>query len=235
MINNRKYKILIAEDDTNIVELLKIYLEKNGYDVICCYDGFEAYQEVEKEEVDLAIFDVMMPKMNGYELTKKVRAISNIPIIILSAKNKDNDKIVGLEYGADDYMTKPFNPNEVVARVKASLRRYYDLNDDEKSAYDLINVGELSLDLKKVQLYKKGNPISLTATEYRILSLLMKAPGKIFTKVQIFESINGYYLDSDDNTLMVHISNLRDKIEDDSKNPKYIKTVRGLGYKIEYK
>ena len=235
MINNRKYKILIAEDDTNIVELLKIYLEKNGYDVICCYDGFEAYQEVEKEEVDLAIFDVMMPKMNGYELTKKVRAISNIPIIILSAKNKDNDKIVGLEYGADDYMTKPFNPNEVVARVKASLRRYYDLNDDEKSVYDLINVGELSLDLKKVQLYKKGNPISLTATEYRILSLLMKAPGKIFTKVQIFESINGYYLDSDDNTLMVHISNLRDKIEDDSKNPKYIKTVRGLGYKIEYK
>lgn len=235
MINNRKYKILIAEDDTNIVELLKIYLEKNGYDVICCYDGFEAYQEVEKEEVDLAIFDVMMPKMNGYELTKKVRAISNIPIIILSAKNKDNDKIVGLEYGADDYMTKPFNPNEVVARVKASLRRYYDLNDDEKSAYDLINVGELSLDLKKVQLYKKGNPINLTATEYRILSLLMKAPGKIFTKVQIFESINGYYLDSDDNTLMVHISNLRDKIEDDSKNPKYIKTVRGLGYKIEYK
>ena len=227
--------MLIAEDDTNIVELLKIYLEKNGYDVICCYDGFEAYQEVEKEEVDLAIFDVMMPKMNGYELTKKVRAISNIPIIILSAKNKDNDKIVGLEYGADDYMTKPFNPNEVVARVKASLRRYYDLNDDEKSAYDLINVGELSLDLKKVQLYKKGNPISLTATEYRILSLLMKAPGKIFTKVQIFESINGYYLDSDDNTLMVHISNLRDKIEDDSKNPKYIKTVRGLGYKIEYK
>ena len=235
MINNRKYKILIAEDDTNIVELLKIYLEKNCYDVICCYDGFEAYQELEKEEVDLAIFDVMMPKMNGYELTKKVRAISNIPIIILSAKNKDNDKIVGLEYGADDYMTKPFNPNEVVARVKASLRRYYDLNDDEKSAYDLINVGELSLDLKKVQLYKKGNPISLTATEYRILSLLMKAPGKIFTKVQIFESINGYYLDSDDNTLMVHISNLRDKIEDDSKNPKYIKTVRGLGYKIEYK
>lgn len=235
MINNRKYKILIAEDDTNIVELLKIYLEKNGYDVICCYDGFEAYQAVEKEEVDLAIFDVMMPKMNGYELTKKVRAISNIPIIILSAKNKDNDKIVGLEYGADDYMTKPFNPNEVVARVKASLRRYYDLNDDEKSAYDLINVGELSLDLKKVQLYKKGNPINLTATEYRILSLLMKAPGKIFTKVQIFESINGYYLDSDDNTLMVHISNLRDKIEDDSKNPKYIKTVRGLGYKIEYK
>lgn len=235
MINNRKYKILIAEDDNNIVELLKIYLEKNGYDAVCCHDGFEAYQTIEKEEIDLAIFDVMMPKMNGYELTKKVRAISNIPIIILSAKNKDNDKIIGLEYGADDYMAKPFNPNEVVARVKALLRRYYDLNADEKSAYDLINVGELSLDLKKIQLYKNGDPISLTATEYRIVSLLMKAPGKIFTKVQIFESINGYYLDSDDNTLMVHISNLRDKIEDDSKNPKYIKTVRGLGYKIDYK
>lgn len=227
------YKILIAEDDKNIVELLTMYLVNEGYEVISRDNGLDAYSVLENEKIDLAIFDIMMPKMNGYELTKKARNITNIPIIILSAKNKDNDKIVGLNVGADDYLPKPFNPLEVIARVKACLRRYYSLNSSLNDNSNIIKVGDLSLDTEKFTIYKRGDQINLTATEYRILSLLMKSPGKIFTKVQIYETINGDYFESDDNTMMVHISKLREKIEDDTRNPKYIKTVRGLGYKIE--
>lgn len=227
------YKILIAEDDKNIVELLTMYLVNEGYEVISRDNGLDAYSVLENEKIDLAIFDIMMPKMNGYELTKKARNITNIPIIILSAKNKDNDKIVGLNVGADDYLPKPFNPLEVIARVKACLRRYYSLNSRLNDNSNIIKVGDLSLDTEKFTIYKRGDQINLTATEYRILSLLMKSPGKIFTKVQIYETINGDYFESDDNTMMVHISKLREKIEDDTRNPKYIKTVRGLGYKIE--
>jgi len=227
------YKILIAEDDKNIVELLTMYLVNEGYEVISRDNGLDAYSVLENEKIDLAIFDIMMPKMNGYELTKKARNITNIPIIILSAKNKDNDKIVGLNIGADDYLPKPFNPLEVIARVKACLRRYYSLNSSLNDNSNIIKVGDLSLDTEKFTIYKRGDQINLTATEYRILSLLMKSPGKIFTKVQIYETINGDYFESDDNTMMVHISKLREKIEDDTRNPKYIKTVRGLGYKIE--
>lgn len=226
------YKILIAEDENNIVELLKMYIENEGFEVVSCDNGEDAYKIIETQKIDLAIFDIMMPKLNGYELTKKVRNITNIPIIILSAKNKDSDKIIGLNLGADDYLPKPFNPLEVVARVKASLRRYYSLNNNQNYSH-IIKVGDLKLDTEKFTLHKKDEQINLTATEYRILSLLMKSPGKIFTKVQIYETINGDYFESDDNTMMVHISKLRDKIEDDSKNPKYIKTIRGLGYKID--
>lgn len=228
-----EYKILIAEDDLDIVELLKMYLENEGFKVISCNDGESAYNIINSEKIDLAIFDIMMPRLNGYELTKKVRNITNIPIIILSAKNQDSDKIIGLNLGADDYLPKPFNPLEVVARVKASLRRFYSLNQSKYSNNHIINLGDLSLDTEKFTLHKNGELINLTATEYRILALLMKSPGKIFTKVQIYETINGDYFESDDNTMMVHISKLRDKLEDDTKNPKYIKTVRGLGYKIE--
>ena len=229
-----EYKILIAEDDIDIVELLKMNLENEGFFVVSCNDGESAYNIIKNEKIDLAIFDIMMPKLNGYELTKRVRNITNIPIIILSAKNQDSDKIIGLNLGADDYLPKPFNPLEVVARVKASLRRFYSLNQSySNNKNHLIELGDLSLDTERFVLEKKGEVINLTATEFRILSLLMKSPGKIFTKVQIYESVNGDYLESDDNTLMVHISKLREKIEDDTRNPKYIKTVRGLGYKIE--
>lgn len=226
------YQLLIAEDDTDIIEILRLYLENEGFKIIPASNGEEALLLFDKEKIDLAIIDIMMPKMDGIELIKKIRRTSNIPIMILSAKNMDSDKILGLSIGADDYLTKPFNPLEVVARVKSSLRRYFELNATKESEIKKIVIGELELDTLAFTLMKKETMISLTPTEYRILMLLMKTPGKIFTKMQIYESINGDYFSSDDNTLMVHISKIRDKIEDDPKNPKYLKTVRGLGYKI---
>lgn len=231
------YAILLAEDDKDIVELLKLYLEIEGFIIFSADNGVTAFEIMNHNKIDLAVLDIMMPKMNGYELTKKIRENSNIPIIILSAKNEDRDKILGLNIGADDYLTKPFNPLEIVARVKANLRRYYNLNDNvmgvEIVEPSVIEVGELSLHTQDFTLHKGGKEIPLTLTEYRILELLMKKPGRVYTKVQIYEYVNGEYYESDDNTLMVHISNLREKIEQDSRNPIYIKTVRGLGYKCE--
>ncbi|ADL51257.1 response regulator transcription factor [Clostridium cellulovorans] len=229
------YKILIAEDDKDIIDLLKLYLENEKFQVLSAINGEEALEIVENNEIHLAILDIMMPKLNGFELTKKIREISNMPILILSAKNLDSDKILGLDLGADDYLTKPFNPLEIIARVKSSIRRCYNLKADEVASEkeNILTVGELSLNTESFMLTKGGNEISITPTEYRILALLMKSPGRVYTKMQIYELIKGEYFESDENTIMVHISKLRDKIEDDSKNPLYIKTIRGLGYKIE--
>lgn len=214
------YTILIAEDDKDIVELLKLYLEKNGYRVLTAGDGEEALRLIESEDVDFGIFDIMMPKMDGISLIKEVRKKKNFPIMVLSAKNQDVDKIMGLDVGADDYMTKPFNPMEVVARVRAGLRRFYNLNDDTKESDNtVVRVGEFVLDPVSISITKNGENILLTPMEFKILALLMKSPGRVFTKNQIFEFINGQYIESDDNTLMVHISKLREKIEDDPKNP----------------
>lgn len=228
-----KYKILIAEDDNDIVEILRLYLENEGFELSINSNGQEALNSFLEKKADLALIDIMMPKLNGYDLIKKMREISNIPIIVMSAKNLDSDKILGLTMGADDYLTKPFNPLEVVARVKSQLRRYYDLNTNPGDDVNIISVGDLVLDPSTLNVIKNGNPISVTPTEFKILSMLMKTPGKIYTKMQIFENINGDYYESDDNTLMVHISKIREKIEDDPKNPNYLKTVRGLGYKID--
>ncbi len=228
------YKILIAEDDNDIVEILRLYLENEGFDLVISRDGEEAYKSFEKNSIDVALIDIMMPKLNGYELIKKIRDTSNIPIIVMSAKNMDSDKILGLTLGADDYLTKPFNPLEVVARIKSQLRRFYDLNSSSsEESNNILVVGELELDPSNLNVNKNGEIINLTPTELKILSLMMKTPGKIYTKMQIFENINGDYYESDDNTLMVHISKIREKIEEDPKNPQYLKTVRGLGYKIE--
>ena len=227
------FNILLAEDDEDIVKLLKLYIENEGYVVLWAKDGVEASEIFDKEKVDLALVDIMMPRMNGYELTKYIRKKSNIPIIILSAAQLDSDKILGLNLGADDYMVKPFNPLELIARINANLRRFYKLGNVKDADDGKINIGELTLDTHMLTLEKKGVPINLTATEYKILVVLMKSPGRVFTKMQIYEEVNGDYYANDDNTMMVHISNLRDKIEDDPKNPRYIKTVRGLGYKIE--
>lgn len=227
------FNILLAEDDEDIVKLLKLYLENEGYVVLWAKDGAEASEIFDKEKVDLALVDIMMPRMNGYELTKYIRKKSNIPIIILSAAQLDSDKILGLNLGADDYMVKPFNPLELIARINANLRRFYKLGNVKDADDGKISIGELTLDTHMLTLEKKGVPINLTATEYKILVMLMKSPGRVFTKMQIYEEVNGDYYANDDNTMMVHISNLRDKIEDDPKNPRYIKTVRGLGYKIE--
>ena len=228
------YRILIAEDDNDIVEILRLYLENEGFELVISRDGEEALNNFESTSVDMALIDIMMPKLNGYELIKKMRDVSNIPIIVMSAKNMDSDKILGLTLGADDYLTKPFNPLEVVARIKSQLRRFYDLNTNvQEESNNVITVGELVMDPSNLSVNKNGQEINLTPTEFKILALMMKTPGKIYTKMQIFENINGDYYESDDNTLMVHISKIRDKIEDDPKSPKYLKTVSGLGYKIE--
>lgn len=181
--------VLIVEDDNDILELLKLYLESSNFLVYVAYDGIDALELLEKEKINIIIADIMMPRMNGYELIKSVRVNSNIPIIIISAKNMDSDKILGLDIGADAYITKPFNPLEVVAYVKALLRRYKEFEESNKES-DVIKVGELSLDLNKYILKKNNKVIPLTSTELKILTMLMKYPGKIFTKAQIYEVIN---------------------------------------------
>lgn len=229
------YTVLVAEDDRDIVDILKIYLESSGYRVLTAYDGTAAYALVQTERIDMAVLDVMMPNMDGFALTQKIRERSNIPILILSAKNQDNDKILGLNLGADDYLTKPFNPLEIVARVGANLRRFYQLNGEGVSEKQdaVITLGELSLNTETLTLYKNGIEIITTPNEYKILHLLMRSPGRVFTKSQICEAINGEFYQNYENTITVHISHLRDKLEQDTRNPRYIKNVRGLGYKIE--
>ena len=219
--------ILIAEDDADIRGLLRLYLEGEGYRVLEAEDGAQALELAREDPPDMAILDIMMPGMNGFELTRALRKFSDVPILILSAKSQDNDKILGLNLGADDYIAKPFNPVEIVARVKAQLRRA------ARTTGDVLQVRDLSLDTASFQLTKGGQPILLTPMEYKILALLMRSPGRIFTKIQLYEGAVGPYFEGDDNTMMVHISKLRDKIEDDPKNPRYIITVRGLGYKLE--
>ena len=219
--------ILIAEDDADIRDLLRLYLEGEGFCVLEAGDGASALRIAREQSPSMAIVDIMMPEMNGFELTRALRKYSDIPILILSAKSQDNDKILGLNLGADDYIAQPFNPVEIVARVKAQLRRA------ERTSGSILTVRELTLDTASFQLTKNGQPILLTPMEYKILAMLMRSPGRIFTKIQLYEGAIGTYFEGDDNTMMVHISKLREKIEDDPKNPRHIITVRGLGYKIE--
>lgn len=220
-------KILIAEDNTEIKKVLKLYLAAEGYQVYLANDGAEALQLFKHEDISMIIADLMMPKVDGYDLINRIRQSSKVPILILSAKGEDNEKILGLSIGADDYMTKPFNPLEVVARVNAAHRRmeYY---DSELSS--VISVGGITMNLSQFTVYKGNMKIELTASEFKILKLLMESPGRIFSKAMISEYINGQYYENDDNTIMVHISKIRDKI-----GKKLIKTVRGLGYKFDEK
>ena len=221
-----KATILIAEDDADIRDLMKLYLESEGYEILCSGDGVEAMAMIEQYNPQLAILDIMMPSMTGLEVTQRLRKKTMMPILILSAKGQDQDKILGLNMGADDYMAKPFNPLELVARVKALLRR-------AAAQMSELKRGELLLNLSSHELWKNDKQIVLTPTEYKLLSLMMKNPGRIFTKAQLYENINGEFFESDENTIMVHISKLRDKIETDPKRPTYIKTVRGVGYRFE--
>ena len=231
-------QILIAEDDEDIVELLSLYLTGEGFTVFSAGNGLQALERVEVERIDVAILDIMLPVLNGYDLLRKIREKHNFPVIILSAKDLDTDRILGLNLGADAYLTKPFNPLEVVAYVKSALRRYYELGGNaaaEKSAVEktTLTVGELELDLLKFILRRRGQIVPLTPAELKIVLKLMQSPGRVYTKAQLYACIGGELYESDDNTMMVHITNIRAKIEDDPSNPRYIKTVRGLGYKIE--
>ena len=229
------YNVLIAEEDEKIVELLTLHLNSNNFNIISASDGEAAMTLFRRQKIDIALVDTMMSKMNGYELIQVIRKESNIPIIIILGQNEDSDKILGLNLGADAYITKPFNPLEVIAYLKALLRRYFEYGGSPcKQGNNLIlHVGDLTLDTESFVLRKNGQIMSLTSAELKILAKLMRSPKRVFTKAQLCECINGRYYENDDRTMMVHISNIRAKIEDDPANPKYIKTVRGLGYKID--
>ena len=223
--------ILILEDEQDIRELLEIHLSKEGYKIFTVEDGIQALNVFEDEDIDIALLDVMVPKIDGFKVLKKIRETSEIPVIFITAREEEVDKILGLGLGADDYVIKPFSPIEIVARVKAQLRRYYKYtNKTQKTG---IAIGELMLDKESCSIYKNNIELALNPKEYRLLEFILENPGKVYTKKQLYEIVwqNPYYGDS--NTIMVHISHIREKIEDDPKNPKYLKTIRGIGYKME--
>ena len=227
-------KISVCDDDKEIVEAIEIYLTQDGHQVLEAYDGIEAVEILKKESVDLLIMDIMMPRMDGIRATLKIREKHNIPIIILSAKSEDADKILGLNIGADDYITKPFNPLELVARVKSHLRRYMQLGSTTiKESEAIYTVGGLAIndDLKEVTV--DGEQVKLTPIEYNILLLLVKHQGKVFSIDQIYENIWNENAVGVDNTVAVHIRHIREKIEINPKEPRYLKVVWGVGYKIE--
>ena len=225
--------ILVCDDDKQIVEAIDIYLTGEGYQVVKAYDGYEVLEYLENNEADLLIIDVMMPGLDGIRTTLKVRETSSIPIIILSAKSEDTDKILGLNIGADDYVTKPFNPLELVARVKSQIRRYTKLGNIQGEGANIFTVGGLSIDDDLKQVTVDGEPVKMTPIEYNILLLLVKNPGKVFSIEQIYENIWNEEAIGADNTVAVHIRHIREKIEINPKEPRYLKVVWGVGYKIE--
>ncbi|WP_291632380.1 response regulator transcription factor [Clostridium sp.] len=223
--------ILIVEDEQDIRELLEIHLSKAGYKIFTAEDGMQAIDIFENKDIDIALLDVMIPKIDGFKVLKKIRETSEIPVIFITAREEESDKIFGLELGADDYVIKPFSPIEIVARVKAQLRRYYKYSN--KTHKTGIIIGELMLDKESCSICKNNIELALNPKEFRLLEFIIENPGTVYTKKQLYEIVwqNPYYGDS--NTIMVHISHIREKIEDDPKNPKYLKTIRGIGYKME--
>ena len=228
------YNILVCDDDKEIVEAIEIYLSQEGYRILKAYDGEEVLKVMKSEKVDLLIIDVMMPKLDGIRTTLKIRENENMPIIILSAKSEDADKILGLNVGADDYVTKPFNPLELTARVKSQLRRYTQLGSSVTQENQAIyTVGGLMINDDQKEVTVDGEPVKLTPIEYNILLLLMKNQGKVFSIDQIYENIWNEDAIGGDNTVAVHIRHIREKIEINPKEPRYLKVVWGVGYKIE--
>lgn len=225
------FSILVADDEQGILDFVTLYLEKDGYRVFTAADGAAAWDCLQREAIDLAILDIMMPKMDGYQLIKAIRSEKNIPIIFLTAKDASADKVLGLGVGADDYVTKPFDPLELVARVEAQLRRFYSLGAKELAEPKTLTLHDLTLDLTQCLLYKNEKALNLTSIEFKILRLLMGSPGRVFTKKQIYEAAweDNYIVD--DNNIMVYISRLRDKLGD-REGASYIQTIRGLGYKM---
>ena len=227
------YNILVCDDDKEIVEAIEIYLSQEGYRIIKAYDGEEAISLLEREDIHLLIMDIMMPRLDGIRATLKIREHSSIPIIILSAKSEDTDKILGLNIGADDYITKPFNPLELVARVKSNLRRYTSLGSLNKDGKSLYQTGGLVINDDTKEVSVDGEIVKMTPIEYNILLLLMKNQGRVFSINQIYESIWNEDAIGADNTVAVHIRHIREKIEINPKEPRYLKVVWGVGYKIE--
>ena len=224
--------ILVCDDDIDIVEAMGIFLSQEGYNVLKAYDGLQALEILEQKKIHLVILDIMMPKLDGLQSTLKIRNDYNIPIILVSAKSEDTDKIIGLNFGADDYITKPFNPLELMARVKSQLRRYTMLGSLEKKEH-LYITGGLIFNPDTKQTSVDGEIIALTPTELKILALLMQHMGKVYSIHEIYEHVWNEEAYGAENTVAVHIRRMREKIEIDPKNPKYIKVVWGIGYKIE--
>ena len=225
------YRILICDDDRDIVAALKIYLSGGEYQLYAAYTGKEALDIVQREDIQLILMDIMMPELDGIAATAKIREVSNVPIILLTAKSETSDKILGLNIGADDYITKPFDPMEVLARVRSQLRRYTSLGSANASQ-DVITIGAVSLDDPAKTVTVDGEPVSLTPSEYGILRLLMQHPGQVFSSAKIYESVWNETGAGSESAVAVHIRHLREKIEINPSEPRYIKVVWGQGYKF---
>ncbi len=229
-----QHKVLVVDDDREIVSAIAKLLKLEGIDTVCAYNGSEAVDKLIGEDIHLIILDIMMPEMDGISATIKIRDERNIPIIMLSAKTEESDKILGLSVGADDYITKPFSPPELIARVKSQLRRYMSLGDysNRLTGYD-VTIGGLTLVTSERTVLVEGEPVKLTAKEYSILELLMTNAGRVFSAEQIYEKVWHETAYAVENTVMVHIRRIREKIEINPREPKYLKVVWGVGYKIE--
>jgi DNA-binding response OmpR family regulator len=228
-----KETILIVDDEKEIRELIGIYLKNEGYSVFKACNGLEALKILEKNDIGLIILDIMMPEMDGIDTCIKIREEKNMPIIMLSAKSEDMDKILGLTTGADDYLTKPFNPLELIARVKSQLRRYTRFNSPPQKKDGVLEIDDLIIDINTHEVRINSREVKLTPREFDILELLARNKGIVFSIDKIYEKVWGEEFFESDNTVMVHIRKIREKIEDNSKKPRYIKTVWGVGYKIE--
>jgi DNA-binding response OmpR family regulator len=224
--------ILVCDDQPEIVDAIEIYLKNEGYQIFKAYDGLEAIEKLEQNQIHLIIMDVMMPRMDGIRATLKIRESKNIPVIMLSAKSEDTDKIMGLNIGADDYVTKPFNPLELIARVKSQLRRYTKLGSAQ-STENVFQTGGLTVDDERKEVTVDGEAVRMTPVEYKILLLLIKNAGRVYSIDQIYEQVWNEPAYSPENTVAVHIRRIREKIEINPKEPKYLKVVWGIGYKIE--
>lgn len=225
-------KILVVEDDLEINRLIAEHLSREGYTTVSTFNGTDAIAKLYSDSYHMVILDVMMPVVDGYEVLQKIREKGNTPVLILSARCQETDKIIGLGLGADDYMTKPFGMGELTARVKAQLRRYLKFSNEADNKMQALKHLDIEMDISTFEVKVAGKPVALTAKEFEILKLFMQYPKKVFTKSQLFKSIWGEEYLNDENTVMVHIRRLREKIENDPSNPKYIQTVWGIGYKL---
>ena len=234
-VKNEPYSVLVVDDDREIVESIAIYLSRENLKIYKAYDGMQALELLEANPVHLILLDVMMPRLDGIKAMLKIRERQNIPIILVSAKSEDTDKIFGLEFGADDYITKPFNPLELIARVKSQLRRYLTLGTavDAGGTSEVLRCGGLELDVHQKRLTVDGEEVKLTPIEYKILELLLRHQGRVFSIDEIYEKVWNEPSFAPENTVAVHIRRIREKIEINPKEPKYLKVVWGIGYKIE--
>ena len=227
------YNILICDDQPDIVNALKIYLSPEGYQLFTAYTGVQAVETVQKEDIHLILLDIMMPQMDGITATARIREISNAPIILLTAKSETEDKVLGLNVGADDYITKPFEPLEVLARVRSQLRRYARLGSVPAESDDELTIGAITLNDRTKTVTAEGEPVNLTPTEYSILKLLMNNPGKVYSTKALYEAVWNEAAIGSEGAVAVHIRHLREKIEINPSEPRYLKVVWGQGYKLE--